>query len=359
MSTTNRVLHATREQWTKELSDQTLETHALLKLIKERKNVKYVTGTKMKWTVKFKELDLTPYSDMEALAFSRNTLTKTAELDWRGYKMADAISEQEMAENMGGDTQIIDLFADKLRQMQDDANSRLCRQFYVDGNATGNEKKFHGIESFCSANAAGQTAGDAFATTLNDTYAGLSTAKGAYDSDSTSRGYDFWSPVVVSTNATGETWATKAIEQLRRGITETRRTMQKDHRLDLIVCNRANYRAVLDLLDDKERLVVNQANSIARFGFSDTIQVDGCDITIDPDIPSQDATPDTIRAYGFNTAQMELCILKNRNGKKDQLWNASGDAFREDNMSFRFWIGLYGNLKFFSPRHFAKFVDLV
>jgi hypothetical protein len=355
MTTTTRVLHATREQWTKELSDQTLESHALLKLLKERKNVKFVTGTKMVWTVKFKELALQGHSDMANVTFGRTTLTKKPELDWRAYKMTDSISEQELAENGKGDTQIIDLFADKLKQMEEDANSRLCRELYVDGNATGNELKFHGIESFCSVST--QTAGDLFATTLNDSYAGLNTAKGSYDSDSTSRGYDFWSPVIVSTNATGETWAAKAVEQLRRGITETRRTMRKDHRLDLIVCNRSNYRAVLDLLDDKERLVVNQANSIARFGFGDVVQVDGCDVTIDPDIPSTDGNSDTIRAYGFNTSQMELCILKQPN-KKDQLWNASGDVFREDNMAFRFWIGTYGNLKFFSPRHFAKFVDL-
>lgn len=357
MATTNRVLHATREQWAKELSDQTLESHALLKLIKERKNVKFVTGTKMAWTVKFKELELTPHSDMEAAVFVRNTQTKKPELEWRGYKMYDAISEQELGENAAGDTQVIDLFADKLKAMEEDANSRLCRELYVDGNATGNEKKFHGIESFMSVDT--QTGGDLFATTLNDTYAGLSTAKGAYGGSSDrDREYNFWSPIIVSTNATGETWATKAVEQLRRGITEARRTMRKDHRLDLIVCSRSNYRAVLDLLDDKERLVVNQANSIARFGFSDVLQVDGCDITIDPDIPTTDGNSDTIRAYGFNTAQMELCVLKNPKAKTQQLWNHSGDVFREDQFAFRFWVGLYGNVKFHSPRHFAKFVDL-
>src|SRR5687768_7987784 len=142
MTTTNRVLKATREQWTKELSNQTLETHALLKLIKEAKNLKFVTGTKMAWTVKFKELELTPYSHLEALSFAPTDTLKKPELPWRAYKMTDSISEQEMGENAAGDTQVIDLFSDKAKQMEEDANSRLCREIYVDGNATGNEKKF-------------------------------------------------------------------------------------------------------------------------------------------------------------------------------------------------------------------------
>lgn len=356
MATTNRVLKATREQWTKELSDQTLESHPLLKLIKEAKNLKFGAGTELKWTVKFKENALQGNSHLKALSFAPVDLFKTATLPWRSYKMTDSISEQEMAENGGGDTQVIDLFSDKAKAMEEDANSDLCRKLYVDGNATGNEEQYHGIESFGSMTT--QTAGDLFATTLNDTYAGLSTAKGAYGASGT-RAYDFWSPAVVSTNATGETWATKAIEQLRRGITETRRTAQKNHRLDLIVCSRANYRAVLDLLDDKERLVVNDKQSIARFGFGDVVQVDGCDVTIDPDITATDGNSDPIRAYGFNSQQMELCILKNPMKKSHQLWDHSGDEFVSDNMTFRFWLGNYGNVKFQSPRHFAKFVDLV
>jgi hypothetical protein len=356
MTTSTRVLHATREQWAKELSDQTTESHALLKLLKERKNIKHVAGTKLKWTVKYKQLDLTPYADMEAGNWVRNTLTKTAELEWRGYKMYDAISEQEFMENAAGDTQIIDLFASKLKQMEEDANQRLVREFYKDGNASGNEKRFHGIESFMGVGS--QTAGDQFASILDDSYAGLDTTKGHYGgADSRDPEYDFWSPVIVSTNPTGETFATKAIEMLRRGITEARRGGQKS-RLDLITTDRTNYRSILDLLDDKERLIV-PADSIAKFGFGDIVHVDGCPVTIDPDMPTTDGDNNAVRAYGWNTSQMELVLLKNPRGKKDMLWNASGDVFREDNFAFRFWLGIAGNIKCYSPRHFAKFVDLV
>lgn len=357
MTTSLRVLHATREHWTKELSNQTFETHALLKMIKEGGNLKFIPGgTKTTWSVKFKELDLNGVSDMEALAFARTTVTKKPELEWKGYKMTEAISEQEFAENGKGDTQIIDLFKSKTKEMEQDANSKLCREFYIDGNATGNEKRMSGIETFMSnvVSGSGQLVADQFATTLDDTYAGLATAKGTYG-PSGERAYDFWSPTVVNATTTGETFATKAVEQLRRLISETRRTGHKDHRLNMIVANRANYRAIQDLMDAGDRRLLGP-NSVAKFGFDDVLNFDGVDLVLDPDVPTTDGLGQTIRCYGFNTKQMELQILT-LNGKK-MLWNASGDTFREDNMAFRFWIGFYGQIKHESPRHFGAIKDL-
>lgn len=361
MTTTLRVLHATREQWAKELSNQTIESHVILKLLKEKNRIKYgFAGSKTKWTVKFKQLELEGYADGDSLAFARKTLTKTAELNWRGYKMTDAISEQELLENGDGDTQIIDLFQSKLKQMEEDADDQFCQEFYIDGAAAGNEKRLFGIESFMSVNTGSQTSTDVFATVLNDTYAGLVTTKGNYGGQSDQdREYNFWSPVVVSTNRTtgsgSKAWATDAVESLRYGIIHTRRGVKRNLQLDLIVMSRDNYATLLLQLDSKQRQIVNEKNSIARFGFTDVVQIDGVDCTMDPDIPAKDAAGDDIRAYGFNTSQMELRVL----GKKKQLWNASGDTFREDNMHHRFWIGFYGQIVFMSPRHFAKWVDLV
>jgi len=353
MATSLRVLHTTREEWSKELHNETLESHPLLKLLNEKKRVTYGhSGTKLKWTVKFKQLALTPYADMQALSWDRNVLTKTAELDYRGYKVVDAISEFEKFQNRGGVEAVIDLFSDKASRMAEDANDRICAEFYVDGNATGNTLKLHGIESFMSIST--QTAADALATTLNDSYAGLNTAKGSYDSDSTSAGYDFWSPVIVSTNPTGKTWATHADEFIRRGIVEQRRTQRPNEQLDMFLLPRGDYYTLLNLMDDKERVMVTTADTgIRKFGFKDVISIDGVDVTFDPDIPTTDGASDTVRGYGFNTSKMELCLMS----KKGNFWDASGDAFDETTMSFRFWLGFYGNLKF-SPRHFVKLADI-
>lgn len=352
-TTSLRVLHTTREEWSKELHNETLESHPLLKLLNEKKRVTYGhSGTKLKWTVKFKQLALTPYADMQALSWERNLLTKTAELDYRGYKVVDAISEFEKFQNRGGVEAVIDLFSDKASRMAEDANDRLCAEFYVDGNATGNTLRLHGIESMMSIST--QTAGDALATTLNDTYAGLSTAKGTYESDSTASGYDFWSPTIVSTNPTGKTWATHADEFIRRGIVEQRRTQKPNEQLDMFLVGRSDYYTLLNLLDDKERVMVtNGDQGIRKFGFKEVVNIDGVDVSFDPDIPTPDGASDVVRGYGFNTSKMELCLMS----KKGNFWDASGDAFDETTMAFRFWLGFYGNLKF-SPRHFVKLADI-
>lgn len=351
--TTLRIMRTTRELWSKQLSDQTIEKHALLKLMESRGMFRYgCTGTAKKWTVKYKLIDLVPYADMDAANFARNTTVLTAELPWRGYKLFDAISELEFAMNEGGnDTQIIDLFKGKLEQLSDDANEQIGVEFYKDGNATGNDKRFHGIESFLSVNTGAQLAADQYATTLNDTYAGLLTAKGNYGGSATDsplkREYDFWSPVVVNTTYNGETFATSAVKQLRRAISQANKG-GKGNNLDLFLMSRENFNLLKNQLDDKQRQLI-PATDLAKFGFPDMINVDGVDCTWEPDMPATDPAGVVVDFYGFNTTKLKLNLL----GKKKVLWNASGDTFREENMTHRFWTGTWGNLQFEGPRFFA------
>jgi hypothetical protein len=352
---TIRILHTTREAWSKEMSDETIEHHPLLKLMQSKNRIQYgCTGTGLKWTVKYKQIDMVPYADMDTLDFVRNQTTKTAELPWRGYKISDALSELEELMNQGGDdTQIIALFAEKLEQLKEDASDQLGVEFYRDGNATGNEKRFHGIESFMQLSGVSSDASQ-FATTISDSYAGLTTTEGTYGGTSSAdREYDFWTPIVVNSKYNAETWATAAVKQLRRAIDKTKRGVGRESQLDLFLTSRSDFGLLKDQLDDKQRQVI-PSTGLAKFGFPDMISVDGVEVTFDPDMPTTatngDATTHTVNAYGFNTSKMKLKLL----GKKKMLWNASGDTFREENMTKRFWAGLWGNLEFKGPRHFAK-----
>lgn len=355
LATTARLLHTTRELWSKGFSDETVEHHPLLKMLQSKGRLKYgCTGTKNKWTVKYKKLPLEGYADMDVLTFGRRTLTKVAELDWRGYKMVDAISEAEQLQNEGGnDTQIASLLADKLESMKEDASDQIGQEMYIDGEATGNTKRLHGILSMMSyAQASVSSANDQLVNDQDDTYAGLSTAYGNYGGSSGDAEYEFWTPVIVNSLYDTNTWATTAVKSLRRAIGYTKRSMKKSHRADIGLMSRANYFTLLDQLDSTQRMLI-PGRGLAKFGFEDVVNVDGVDFTFDPDIPSVDNEAQTLRAILFNTDQMEFRLL----GKKKQLWNASGDEFRSDNMTQRFWIGLYGNLVFKSPRHFAIVTD--
>ena len=346
-----RILKSTRENWSENLADETIEHHPILALLKAGGRLKTnCDGTDLKWTILYKERGLIPYADFDDLSFIRQDLLQTATLDTRGYKMVDAISEKEMLQNKGKHA-IIKLFGKMADDMKKNAGTRLCAEFYVDGNATGNSKRLSGLETMMSMT--GQTAADREATTLNDTYAGLSTAKGAYGGAQGDRHYDFWSPMIVSTNATGYTWAANADQHLRYAITQMTRSQMKDESLDLIQLTRSAYREFVDLLSTTERVIVNKEDvGIRKFGFKDVVSFDGVDVTFDPDIPATDANSDVVSGYGFTTGKMEYCLLG------DSLWHASGDDFDVTRQCFTWWVGNYGNLRFQSPRHFAKFVAL-
>lgn len=347
-----RILKSTRENWSENLSDQTIENHPILTLLKSKSRIEYnCSGTDLKWTVEYKEAPLVPYADFDVLTFNRQDLLQTATLDTRGYQAVDAISNKEMKQNKGKFA-IIKLFDGKAMRMKKTAGNRLCAKFYIDGNLAGNEKDIHGIESFTGITPGSQVATDDEATVYNDTYAGLSTTKGAYGGAQGERHFDFWTPTVVNCNKTGTSWATDADAFLRYAITKHTRGQKADERLDLIQLTRSAYVALCQILESKERVVVNKEDvGIRKFGFKSTMNFDGVDVTFDPDIPATDVNNDVVYGYGFTTEQMKLKSLDS------ELWE-SHDLFDIDQLAFKWTVGFTGNLVFESPRHFVKFAAI-
>ena len=84
----------------------------------------------------------------------------------------------------------------------DDAKQRLPIELYIDGNEAGNEKRFHGIESFMGVS--GANASQPIGTP-SDTYANLVTTlqnyggnfSGSWPSGNGDPQYDFWAPHVA------------------------------------------------------------------------------------------------------------------------------------------------------------------
>lgn len=357
MANTLRVLSATREKWVKKMHDETTRSRLVLAAMRKAGGLKFNShGTELKWTQKYKKLTLDGYADMEQLEWARNNLLKTATLPYRAYKMRDAISEAEKLQNGGdGDTQIVDLFKSKAMRMQEDAEDQLGAELYVDGNATGNEKRLHGLESFFGITTGSQVATDDFATVYTDTYGGLSTVLGNYGGSTTAdEEYDFWTPTVVNVNKTGEAWTSHADQQIRRGILNVKKSSMASEKIDLIVLRRASFRQLLDLLSAKERLnfTRDDALGLVKFGFDKMIEFDGVQIGYDDDVPSTDANSDTVHGYGLNLKKIEFHVMG------PSMWHASGDAFDETSQAFRFWIGFHGNLKAQSPRYFLKFAEI-
>jgi hypothetical protein len=358
-----RILQTTRENWSENLADETIEQHPILKMLQSGGRLKTnSSGTDFKWTVQYKESGLIPYTDGDDLSFARQELFQTALLsDTRGYKATDFIHEREMLQNKGKHA-IIKLFESQAERMKEMAGRKLCAEFYVDGYAPGNERRLRGLESMMGITPGSQVATDFEATVYADTYATLATAKGTYGgvgvaaggiTTSTQREYDFWTPTIVNTNRTGTTWAANADQHLRYAIMKHSRGHAMGQSLDMILLTRTALRALFDLLSSKERVVVTQGDvGIRKFGFKEVVNFDGVDVTFDPDIPATDVNSDVVHGYGFTTSKMALKLLG------DSLWHASGDEFLPIKQGWGWWVGNYGDLVFESPKHFAKFADV-
>jgi hypothetical protein len=363
---TDRVAKVTLAHWAKHISDQAKNRFPLMKILSAKGRIKRGKhGGELRWPVQFKQHALKAHIDAQAQVHERFNELVNANLRWAGLEMTDAITHQEKEEN-GGEEAVVKIFAQRAKLMQRDALQQFGKKPYLDGAA--GPREFHGIESLMSLT--GQTATDEFATTLNDTYAGLSTSYTSFKAGA-SKGvdeeYGAWSPVVVNcnrtVNAATRAWDDFADEYIRAGLLEATYGDSEEDCIDLVLLRKASFKSFMNLLDDKERvnLVKGDSPSGSAYGFNHKrfISFDGCAVGWDFGVPAADlqAGTDVVHGYGFNTDMMELCLLGKSGGKGDTIFSVktSYDPFRMADL-----IRLYclGNFKFESPRHFMALKEL-
>jgi hypothetical protein len=256
-------------------------------------------------------------------------------------------------------------------RLQESLEQHLSYQPYRDGNASGSENDFHGMESFLgysgtvdetatgpftsrTANAA-----DRFAY-VNDNYAGLSCQLGYYGGDriGTSSATwpntpvdpdaDFWSPVVINYNAStfgGTKWKDNCVFAIREGIHQCKRNDTKEAQIDLVVVDRAMYIQFLNAQTKNERINVSKENGLKALGFSDVTTIDNVEVTSEYAVPAG-------KGYGLSIGNMELRCLEN------QLMVAEGPFFAEETQSYRYACSTLGNFKFKSPRSFFMLANV-
>lgn len=351
-----RVVNTTIKKYIRKEEVNTLRNRKLTALLKEKGRITYNhSGESLDWKVRYKQAPLMGFADADTLTFPRRTRRKTATLGWRGYALAESMTQKEKLMNRSTEA-IIKLFSSIAEDMMEEAGELFGDELYIDGNATGNSKRFHGIESFLG----GTTSTGSDDVALNaDTYAGLNCALAAYGGTWTGTWptgtgdseYDFWTPVLVNYLSsgivgTGDTWATQGAEAIRFGVIKCQRNKSKAGALDLILLNSALYEGLLNQLDSKERFISRPGRnegSLAKLGFTDALNFDGVDVSWEYGIPA------TI-GYGFNLDKMELCSLQS------QIFVPEGPEYDMASASWRFALHCYGNLKC-NPRNFLKLDD--
>lgn len=326
------------------------------------------SGRSMDWNVRFRNAPVTGNTGDTPRTFARVNMWKRPELGWRGFTTTDAIYRREMLENRGQQA-LVDVASKMAERLKESLEQHLSYQPYVDGNAPGRENDFHGMESFLGydgtvdESASGVAAKRTSSNTADrygypdDNYATLSTRLGYYGGGriNATTGqwpnvpvdpeFDFYSPVIINYNASSfnssgaRNWRTNCVFAMREGIHQCKRNDTKEAQIDMVVLDRQLYIQFLNSYRSEERIVVSKENGLKALGFSDSVSLDGVDIT------SEYACP-TGKGYGISVGNMELRCLES------QLMVAEGPFFDEETQSYRYACSSLGNLRFRSPRNF-------
>jgi hypothetical protein len=363
-----RVVNTTIKEYVRTEEINVLRNRKTTALMRAKGRITFNhSGDGTDWKVQYKRAPLAGYADTDTLTFSRINRWLSAQLDWRGYAIPDSQTKMEKLKNKGTEA-IIKIYDGVARRLMADIEDQFSDEFYIDGNAAGNSKRIHGIESFFS-NASGTTplVGQPIKQP-NNSYANLLTNLANYGGAWTTIAgnsqwpvgtgdahYDFWSPLMVDyTNAnaistaagtngwsaTTKTWPNTCIEALRYGIIHSRKNKTAKGMLDFIMLNDEMFRQFEMAQDPKERIMVDSKEGLKAFGFEDIIRINGCDVTYEYGTP-------VATGYGWNIDQMELRSLQ------PQLFVPEGPDYDIASKSWRFSVDMFGNM-IFNPRYFLK-----
>lgn len=354
-----RLVNTTTADYLKDAEPLILRDRKLTALMERKGRIRFNSfGTEMDFKLQFKQAPLQGFADGDAVTFSRRDRYQTAKLPYRAYIMTDIMSQMERLQNRGA-AQIVNVYGQLIENMVKDFGDAFGDQLYVDGNAAGNTKKLHGLES-CLGNSA--VGGDIDNVTgfakPSDTYAGLSTLPGNYGGNWTGTWplgtgeshYDFFSPVLVNyTAATAgaytaatRTWPNTCTEALRKGITKSRKSKARSGMLDLILLQDDLFEQWKNANDGKQQINVNRGdpNGLVALGFTDAMVFDGVDLATEFGLAAG-------TGYGINTMQMELHSLQ------DRLFVSTGPTWDEGTQTWRFQLTFMGNLKLM-PKFLVK-----
>jgi len=370
MAEWQRVVNTTITRYLREEEENVMRNRKLTAMLRKKGRVKMnAAGKELDWKIKFRRANVQGQADGDTLDFSRKLRNKSAVLDWRGYAVTDSVTKKERLMNKSVEA-IVNIYGNVAKDLLSDMEEAFCDELYKDGNATGNEKGIHGIESFLAGtqtiNVTVTTSTSARAANAadpagypNDSYAGLSTVLGNYGGSWNANWpegtgdahFDFWTPVLVNYTSSffagsAFTWAQQCIDAIRYGIIKSQKNKSKRGQLDMIILPGELYRQALSKIHALQQINVNrgQDSDLVSLGFKDVFNVDGVDVTWEFGVPAN-------VGYGFNIDEMELQSLQG------QLFVPEGPDWDIASQSYRFSVDFYGNLRC-NPRHFVKFLSL-
>lgn len=358
------ILETTTDEYIRDVEDAIMREYKFLALIQSRGNVTFNhSGKQMNWKVKFRRAKPRGYADLDVQTYPRFNRHKEAKLGWRAYSLAESISKFDRLQNRGVEA-IVNIVGEKVTSMSDDMQVFFGEELYKDGDAAGNEKIIHGLESMFGFSGVSTKQPIAFPS---DSYAGIQTDLGYYAGQwdlsaglhiwPSGRGdveFDFFSPLLVDyTNtfwtATTKSWAETCSEAMRYAIIKGRKNRSRSGMVDAVFLTDELFRLWVEFQSRKERLVITQGSqsgdrsgkTLTSLGYGDTFNFEGAEITWEYGMPAN-------TGYGLNADYIELCSMQPR------LFQPNGPYENEVDKSLRYDIDFFGNLRFDSPKFFFK-----
>jgi len=355
------VIHTTAPKYLSGAADNTIRKRLILSLLKQKGRIRFNENSyQCNWDVEFKEQPVEAYGDGGTLNFSRHDLYRQLQIDWRGYKATDLMTEKERLMNDGA-LAIVRRYDKIMPKLMRSLNNKFCAELFIDGYASGNENRLHGLNSFTGT---GTTIAADRVAKPSDTYGGKSTEVGneggTWSSDlSTSPNaniatdwpdgkgdaeYDFMSPKLVNWSSdnwgtSSDTWENNCERALRQTTIWLSIGAGAEGKPDMFLMAGNLFYDYLNKQSGKQRIVIPHKGA-QDLGFQDVLNQEGVMIQTDFDVA-------TDTAFALNVDQMELASLDN------VLFASRGPEYDIKTDSWLFMVGFFGNARY-NPKYFAK-----
>jgi hypothetical protein len=360
------IVRSTIADYLREAEPAALRNRVFFGMLEKLGRIKYnCSGDYVDWPIKKKRATMSPYEDFMTMQFGRMNRLERPILDWRGYTATEALSEMDKLKNRGPQA-IVKIFSEMTETLMEDCEEFIHGEVYTDGNASGNENKWHGLESIFGTTGSVLT-GNSRVFNPSDTYANISTSLGTFGGSwsyapSTTNvewpngagdiSYEAWSPLVIDIRSTAygtgaTTWKGNCMAAMSYACTSGYRNAGDDKN-KVFLLDREWLGELKDELRLKEKIEVTSTDTpLHSLGFQ-RLRFDGYDVTTEYGLPRSSSANDTKVGYFLDFSKIEfMCMYP-------KMFEVKGPEWDVQRQAYLLLINSFGNMRFKSPRYQTK-----
>lgn len=356
------VIQSTAPKYMKGAQDLTMRNRLLLAMLQKKGRIKLNQNSHLNyWDVEFAQPPIESRADGGVLNFSRHDLLRQLSNNWRGYYGTDMMTRKEMLMNKGAEA-IVKRYDRIMPALTKALRDNFSGELFIDGDATGNENRLHGLETFTGVGTTG--ANDVIAQP-DDSYGGFATdlgdQGGSWSANLTTKPnstiatdwpdgkgdseYDWNTPKLVNwssstwVGASNDTWQDTCEKVLTRTQIWLTHGGGLEAAPDLALLSSDLFYGYKNTIASMRRIVVPHKES-NDLGFGNVLNHEGMGIQEDYDVP-------TNTGYVMNLDQMELCSIA------EELFWTQGPTYDPRTDAWLFLAGFFGNCRY-KTKFFAK-----